>query len=46
MRQDFTVLTELCKEKNIPFRIIHDSGNIVEIKYRSRLLIYNGSNSF
>ena len=32
MRQDFTVLIELCKEKNIPFRIIHDSGNIVEIK--------------
>ncbi len=34
MKPNLIVFSKLCKEKNIPCRIIHDCGNIVEVQNR------------
>ncbi|MGN1091413.1 MAG: RimK family alpha-L-glutamate ligase [Alphaproteobacteria bacterium] len=35
MNPNLIVFTELCKEKNIPYRIIHDCGNLLEVKSKN-----------
>ena len=32
MNPNLIVFTELCKEKNIPYKIIHEYGNFIEVK--------------
>lgn len=35
MNPNLIVFADLCKEKNIPFKIIHEDGNLVEVKSNS-----------
>lgn len=35
MNLNLTVFTELCKEKNIPYRVIHECGNLLEVKSKT-----------
>ena len=32
MNPNLSVLVELCQEKNVPYTIVHESGNLVEVK--------------